>query len=77
VKGCVLVEWHNCSRCGKPCSIKPLSLQLDPEGKKYGAVWFCQTCRVYYTNNFLSWEQIKELQEKQVIIEQIGTEEVK
>ena len=65
-----MIEWHNCTRCSNPCSIVPLSLLFDTEGKKYGAVWFCQICKKYYTNHFLSYEQIEELKSKQVKLEE-------
>jgi hypothetical protein len=64
-----MIEWHNCTRCKQPCSIVPLSILFDKECKKYGGVWYCQFCRVYYTNHFLSYEQIQELKEKQISVE--------
>jgi hypothetical protein len=70
-----MIEWHNCSRCGKPCSIVPLSVLFDPEGKRYGGVWYCKTCRIYYRGSFLTYEQILELKNKTMSVEQIDLKE--
>ena len=64
-----MVEWHNCTRCNKPCTIVPLSLVFDVECKEYGGVWYCQKCKVYYKSGFLTYEQIKELKKKRVELE--------
>ena len=69
------VEWYTCPKCGKPCSIKPLSKVFDPEGKKFGGVWFCQTCNVYYPMRFLSYDDITELKNGIISIKRIEDKE--
>ena len=54
------------------CNIRPLALLFDSEGKKYGGIWYCQYCKKYYTNHFLSYEQILELKEKQIELDAKG-----
>jgi len=67
-----VTEWLICPTCRGRCNIRPLSLLFDTEGKKYGGMWYCQYCQVYYTNHFLSYEQILELKEKHVELEGNG-----
>ena len=69
------VEWYNCPKCGRPCSVKPLSKAFDPEGKKFGGIWFCQTCRIDYLADFLTYEQIQELKNTIVPVERIEQQE--
>lgn len=70
-----MIEWKFCSRCGKPCSIQPLSKIFDPEMKKYGGVWYCEICNKYYSSHFLSYAEIKDLTEKQTSLEHLEDKE--
>ena len=67
-----MIEWYYCSKCGNPCNIRPLSVIFDVEGKKYGGLWYCQICKKFYTDQFLSYEQILELKNKNISYEQIN-----
>jgi hypothetical protein len=55
------LEWFKCLICGNKCSIIPLSVLFDIEGKQYGGLWYCETCRKYFTDYFLTFSQIEQL----------------
>lgn len=58
------IVWRDCPRCKEPCKLIPITPTFDPTGQRYGFQFFC-SCGWYDPNRFYSYDEVKELIDKQ------------